>query len=97
MIEDLRRNLGYAVSTPPRWMGLLRRNLFARNVRGSNTIEGDTVSIDDGLAAVDAADPFEAKSETWAAIVGYRQAMTYVLQLVKRPHFACSTETIRAL
>ena len=97
MIEDLRRNLGYAVSTPPRWMGLLRRNLFARNVRGSNTIEGYTVSIDDGIAAVDAEEPFDAKSETWAAVVGYRQAMTYVLQLVKRPHFAYSTETIRAL
>ena len=47
--------------------------------------------------AVDAEEPFDAKSETWAAVVGYRQAMTYVLQLVKRPQFAYSTESIRAL
>ena len=40
-ITTLKSKLGYLVSsTPERWTGILRRNAFARAVRGSNSIEG---------------------------------------------------------
>lgn len=96
-IDRLRENFGYAVRTPPRWYGLLRRNIFARNVRASNTIEGHNVTLDDAVAAVESEEPFEAKGVDWAAVVGYRQAMTYVLQLAKRQTLVYSSETLRAL
>ena len=52
-IEDYRGQLRSALRTPKRWTGNLRRNLMARAIRGSNSIEGYDVSLDDALAAVD--------------------------------------------
>ena len=48
---------------PKRWFGLLRRNTFARNVRGSNTIEGYNVTKDDAVAAVENEEPIDPKDE----------------------------------
>ncbi len=95
-IDDLRTNLSYAVSSR-RWTGLLRRVALARAIRGSNSIEGYNVTVDDALAAVDGEEPLDAETETWAAIVGYRQAMTYVLELADDRHFAYSASLIKAL
>ena len=52
-IDEVRRNLSYILSAPRRWDGLIRRDTFARAIRGSNTIEGYHVTIDDAAAAVD--------------------------------------------
>lgn len=80
-IEELKRTLGYSVSaTPKHWYGLLRRVTFARAVRGSNSIEGYNVTLDDAIAAAEREEPLDAKSEAWAAVTGYQAAMTYVLQ-----------------
>ena len=97
LIDEMRENLGYVIRTPPRWYGLLRRNLHARNIRASNTIEGHNVTLDDAIAAVESEDPLDAKDEDWSAVVGYQQAMTYVLQLAKRPRFKYSVETLCSL
>ena len=97
LIDELRENLGYVVSTPPRWYGLLRRSIHARNIRASNTIEGHNVSLEDAIAAVESEGPIDAKDKDWRAVVGYQNAMTYVLQLAKRPRFRYSTETLCAL
>ncbi len=96
-IDELRRSLGYKLSAPLRWHGILRKVAFARAVRGSNSIEGYNVSIDDAVAAVEGEEPLEAEAETWAAVTGYRTAMTYVLQLADDPHFRFSTDLIRSL
>ena len=95
-IEQLRREIGAYQSTR-RWFGVLRRNTFARAIRGSNTIEGINVTVDDAMAAVEREEPLEAKTEAWAAIAGYRDAMTYVLQRAGDPHFSYSTELINSL
>jgi Fic family protein len=95
-IDELRRNLTYAVSSR-RWTGLLSRVLSAKAIRGSNTIEGYNVTVEDALAAVDGEEPLEASDETWAAVVGYRNALTYVLQLSDDKHFGYSTDLIRSL
>jgi Fic family protein len=97
-IEDLKRTLGYAVSaTPRRWYGVLRRVTFARAIRGSNSIEGYVVSVDDAVAAAEGGEPLEAGATAWEAVKAYQAAMTYVIQLADDPHFAYSTALVRSL
>ena len=95
-IDELRARLRYSVSSR-RWIGLLSRVLRARAIQGSNSIEGLNVTVDDALAAVDGEEPLDASEETWRAIVGYRNAMTYVLQLADDTHFRYSTDLVRSL
>lgn len=54
---------------------------FARAVQGSNSIEGYNASLDDVVAAVDGEPTLDAEEETQLALAGYRDAMTYVLQI----------------
>lgn len=54
---------------------------FARAVQGSNSIEGYNASLDDVVAAVDGEPTLDASDETQLALAGYRDAMTYVLQI----------------
>ncbi len=97
-IEELKRILGYAVSaTPRRWYGVLRRVTFARAIRGSNSIEGYVVSVDDAVAAAEGGEPLEAGAAAWEAVKAYQAAMTYVVQLADDPHFAYSTALLRSL
>src|SRR6266446_6666894 len=96
-ILTIRDSLKYALSSTHRWVGVLRRNTFARAIQGSNSIEGYNVTADDAIAAVEGEEPLKAASETWAAIMGYRGAMTYVLQLANDPHFSYSNGLIRSL
>ncbi len=97
-IRNLREQLSYILGQPHRWMGVLRRSTFARAVRGSNTIEGYNVTIEDAIAAVDGEDPeIDPKDETWLAVSGYRAAMTFVLQKAVDPAFSYSTELLKAL
>lgn len=96
-IEDLRRQLRFRVAEPRRWVGLVRRVLSARAIQGSNSIEGYDVSLEDALAAVEGDEPAEARERDWLAVLGYRRAMTYVLQLADDPHFAYSSALVRSL
>lgn len=96
-IEDLRRQLRYRVAEPRRWVGSVRRVLGARAIQGSNSIEGYDVSIEDALAAIEGDEPAEAQERDWLAVLGYRRAMTYVLQLADDLHFAYSSALIRSL
>lgn len=96
-VEDSRRRLSDQVREPRQWVGLLRRVSFARAVQGSNGIEGYNVSLDDALAAAENESPMQATVETWAAIEGYRDAMTYVMQLADDRHFVPDESLIRSL
>ncbi len=98
LIDVLRQQLRYATSDRRRrWTGFLRRSTFARAVQGSNSIEGYNVTEDDAVAAVDEEEPFDAQTETWLAINGYRAAMGYVLQLSDDPHYRHNDGTLRSL
>jgi Fic family protein len=81
LIESLRDRLGDRVSEPRRWNGSLRRMSFARAVQASNSIEGYDASLDDVVAAVEGEPTVSADYETEEALTGYRDAMTYVLQI----------------
>jgi Fic family protein len=96
-IEDLRRQLRFYVAEPRRWVGSVRRVLGARAIRGSNSIEGFDVSVEDALAAIEGDEPAEAGAGDWQAVTGYRRAMTYVIQLARDEHFELSPSLIRSL
>jgi len=97
-IDELRRQLRFRVAEEPRrWVGSVRRVLSARAIQGSNSIEGYEVSVEDALAAVDGDEPAEARERDWLAVLGYRRAMTYVLQLAGDSHFEYSPALLRSL
>lgn len=95
-IEMLKKELDFTI-TPRRWFGTLRRDTFARAVRGSNSIEGYHVTIDDAVAAIEGEEPLEPKTEAWLAVNGYRDAMTLVLQKEDDPYFRHSYEFLNSL
>ncbi|MBT9331762.1 Fic family protein [Paracidobacterium acidisoli] len=96
-IDEARNRLRHNLATPRRWTGLLRRNTFARAIRGSNSIEGYNVTAEDAIAAAEGEEPLDAKREAWLAVTGYRTAMTFVLQLAKDKNFIYSEGFIRSL
>jgi Fic family protein len=81
LLADQRESLRDRVAEPRRWAGTLRRMAFARAVQGSNSIEGYNASLDDVVAAVEDEPTLAAEEETQLALAGYRDAMTYVLQI----------------
>lgn len=96
-IIALRKRLGYYLHQPTRWTGLLRRSALARAIQSSNSIEGYDVSDEDALAAAEGEEPLDAGTEAWAAVIGYRQAMTYVIQLAEDPDFRYDATLLRSL
>lgn len=97
MIGELRSELRHRVAEPRRWLGGLRRIAFARAVQASNSIEGYVATLDDVVAAVDDEPAEESDRATELATIGYRDAMTYVLQLAREPAFALDESLLRAL
>lgn len=97
-IDVLRNQLRYATSDKRhRWTGFLRRSTFARAIQGSNSIEGFNVTEADAVAAVDMEEPLDAATEAWTAVVGYRTAMSYILQLADDTYYEHNEGTLRSL
>jgi Fic family protein len=96
-IENARQKLRHNLAKPRRWGGLLRRNTFARAIQGSNSIEGYNVTREDAIAAAEGEEPLDADREAWMAVTGYRNAMTFVLQLAKDKSFSYNEGIIRSL
>ncbi len=82
-IAALRKTLRFRLHYPRRWYGTLRRASFARAVQGSNSIEGYHATAEDVAAVIEEEEPMDTRQETRHAIAGYRDAMTYVMQLAK--------------
>ena len=59
-VRAMRVALADVLRVPRQWSGGLRRTTQARAIRGSNTIEGYTVSEQDAVAAVDEEPPLSA-------------------------------------
>jgi Fic family protein len=98
-IDEMRLRLRFLLQQQPaRWTGLLRRSEFARAIQGSNSIEGFNVTVDDAVAAVEGEEPLmDERTEAWLAVRGYREAMTYILQLSDDAHFAHHEAMLRSL
>jgi Fic family protein len=97
LIDGLRADLRHRVAEPRRWAGSLRRTALARAVQASNSIEGYNASLDDVAAAVDGEPTLQASEETRLALGGYRDAMTYVLQVAQDPDAEVDEGLIKAL
>ena len=96
-IDEVREALRYQLTAQRSWVGLLRRVMLARAIRGSNSIEGYNVSLDDAVAAVAGEAPVDAADDAWMAVSAYRDAMTYVVQLADDPHFEYTRALVRSL
>lgn len=96
-IEEHRARLKDFLRVQRRWKGHLRRNLRARAIRGSNSIEGYDVSLDDALALMEDEEPLDADQQTRLEIVGYRNAMTYIQSLAGDEDFILDQSLIRSL
>jgi len=98
-LDEMRLRLRFLLQQQPtRWTGLLRRSEFARAIQGSNSIEGFNVTVDDAVAAVEGEVPLiDERTEAWLAVRGYREAMTYILQLSDDAHFAHHESMLRSL
>jgi len=96
-IEQVRNRLRHNLARPRRWLGLLRRNTFARGIQGSNSIEGYNVTQEDAIAAAEGEEPLDADQEAWSAVTGYRTAMTFVLELAKTRDFVYNDGFLRSL
>src|ERR1700730_425067 len=96
-IHQMRKDLRNVLRTPRRGEGVLRRSALARNIRGSNSIEGYEVAEDDAAAAIDGDEPFSADEKTFLEIQGYRQALGYVLAMSEADYATFDTTELRAM
>lgn len=96
-IHSMRTDLADVLRTPRRWEGGLRRSMLARAIRGSNSIEGYYVEVDDAVAALDDEEPLSADERTFAEIRGYRQALGYVLAMAGDEQFVPDASAIRSM
>src|SRR3977135_3665492 len=77
----------YTSDAMNRWWGPLARMAAARAMVGTNSIEGINVTLDDAVAVVDGEAPATPQDENYAALRGYWNAMTYIVQLSKDPTY----------
>jgi Fic family protein len=97
-LGEYRERFRHHLAEPGRWTGQLRRSLVAAAIRGSNTIEGYTISMDDALAlASDEEMSARLPEQTQAAVVGYKMALTYVQQAASFPTFRYDHSLLSAL
>lgn len=80
-IGELREQLRLYLRVPQRWNGTLRRTIRARAVRGSTAIEGYESTLENVTALLEGEEEVDAPEETRNALAGYRDAMTFVLQV----------------
>ena len=98
LIHKQRAELQYLINqNPVRWTGSLRRNTFARAVQGSNSIEGYNATLAEAIEIIDDEKPVTVEAETVKALVGYRTAMTYILQIHDDPYTEINRQLIRSL
>ena len=97
-IAGIRSDLRLHVAAEPRrWTGWLVRMTTARALAASNSVEGISVSLDDAIAAIDGEDPASTDRDTWRAVIGYREAMNYILQRRQSPSFRITEDVLLAV
>jgi Fic family protein len=96
-IEGMRRRLRHQLIEPRRWYGSLRRLSIARAIQGSNSIEGFDANLEDAAAVAVGEEPLDTDQETRLALKGYRDAMTFVLQLAIDSDFTYDPQVLKSL
>lgn len=97
-IDRLREQLNYSLQqSPKRWTGMLARSVMARAIQGSNSIEGYNFTVDDAIAAIEGEEPLDSELKDRLELYGYRDAMSYILQLANDKHYTHNEGTVRGL
>ncbi|MEV4354922.1 Fic family protein [Nonomuraea sp. NPDC049625] len=96
-IEEMRRDLKYRLAETHRWDGQLRRQLQARAIQGSNSIEGYQASVEDIQSIMAGEEPLETSTSVAQEIAGYQQALTYIQVLSRAPVFRYDAGMLNAL
>ncbi|WP_433355343.1 Fic family protein [Microtetraspora malaysiensis] len=96
-VEEMRRDLRYRLAETHRWDGQLRRQLQARAIQGSNSIEGYRASVEDIESIMVGEEPLETSAAVAREIAGYQQALTYISLLAKTPSFRFDVGLLNAL
>ncbi|QFY08609.1 Fic family protein [Nonomuraea phyllanthi] len=96
-IEQMRRDLKYRLAETHRWDGQLRRQLQARAIQGSNSIEGYRASVEDIESIMEGEEPLETSAPVAQEIAGYQQALTYIQLLSRAAAFRYDVGLLNAL
>jgi len=82
-IGELRERLRLHLRVPQRWQGNLRRAVLTRAMRYSTAIEGYESTWEEADALAEGEEEEGANRETRDALSGYRDALTFVLQVAE--------------
>lgn len=86
-LSNLKRRLKAEVGTRNPWMGSLRREVRARSIESSTSIEGFSVSPDEALALTSGHQTPDQDDENRQAVACYARAMDHVGAMADDPHF----------
>lgn len=79
--------LGQGIATPSRWMGALRREVRARSIESSTSIEGFSVTPDEALELTSGDQAPDRGEENRQAVACYARAMDHVGTMAVDPSF----------
>ncbi|MEO3801341.1 Fic family protein [Nonomuraea sp. B1E8] len=96
-IEDMRQDLRFRLAETHRWDGQLRRQLQARAIQGSNSIEGYRAGVEDIQSIMAGEEPLETSASVAKEIAGYQQALSYITLLSRAPAFRYDVGVLNAL
>ncbi len=96
-LDDWRPRLDREGPLPRRWAGRLRRELEAASVAASVGMEQVPVTVDEVRRILAGDRPASVRDEDRELVLGYRDAMEYVLRRADDPAFRWSRELVVAL
>src|SRR5712692_5188644 len=79
-LDDWKVRLDHRGALPRTWAGRLRRDLEAEAVAASTSMEGVPVTVEEVHRILVGDRPAETKEEDAALVLGYRDAMSFVLR-----------------
>lgn len=96
-LDRWREFLGYRGPLPRSWRGRLRRDLESESVAASTSMEGVPVTVDEVRRILAGERPREVAGEDIDLVLGYRDAMGFVLRRADDANFAWTRELLVTL
>jgi hypothetical protein len=96
-LDRWRELLGYRGPLPRSWRGRLRRDLESESVAASTSMEGVPVTVDEVRRILAGERPREVADEDIDLVLGYRDAMGFVLRRADDANFAWTRELLVTL
>ncbi|HEX8082956.1 MAG TPA: Fic family protein [Solirubrobacteraceae bacterium] len=93
-LDEWRLRMDEGRPMPRRWASRLRRDLEAEAVAASTRMEGVPVTVDDVRQILAGDPPRNVPQSATELVLGYRNAMTFVLRRADDPHFEWNRELL---